>query len=177
MAAHESLATESVALPTNASNQTSPKILEPGKARTIDRSTPSADGDGSKESTLDKSPDEDEILDSDGEDDKYSLEVNPARPAKQLSERRRLDDAAYQVWLNELQGQEQDEALRKVAASVTADSLPDKSFLDHKAIIASPREYQIALFERAKEKNTIVVLDTGEYLSRTYTFLPKLTIS
>jgi hypothetical protein len=157
MAAHESLATDSVALSTDASNETSLNTIEP--------STQSVNGASPIESTLEKSPDADEDLDSDAEDDKYGLEVNPARPAKQPSERRRLDDAAYQVWLNELQGQEQDEALRKVAASASAiaDGLPDKSFMDHKAIIASPREYQTALFERAKEKNTIVVLDTGEF--------------
>lgn len=161
MTANESPAAESAAPSTDASSET---VIGPSKAQTFDPSTPSADGDGPKESTLDKSPDEDEVLDSDGEDDKYGLEVNPARPAKEPSERRRLDDAAYQVWLNELQGQEQDEALRKVAASASAiaDGLPEKSYLDHKGIIASPREYQTALFERAKEKNTIVVLDTGE---------------
>lgn len=32
--------------------------------------------------------------------------------------------------------------------------------IDHK-IIASPREYQVDLYERAKQENTIVVLDTG----------------
>ena len=31
-----------------------------------------------------------------------------------------------------------------------------------KRIIHTPREYQIELFERAKQKNTIVVLDTGK---------------
>lgn len=34
-------------------------------------------------------------------------------------------------------------------------------FSEAMKIIGTPRQYQIDLFERAKEKNTIVVLDTG----------------
>jgi endoribonuclease Dicer len=40
-------------------------------------------------------------------------------------------------------------------------------------IISSPREYQVELFERAKEENIIAVLDTG----KAYISLQKASIS
>lgn len=102
-------------------------------------------------------------LDSDSDlDDKYRLEVNPERPSKQPSEKRRRDDAAYHAYLMGRESREQEEAFRKADALATADDLPATSFLNNNAIICSPREYQTALFERAKERNIIVVLDTGK---------------
>ncbi|KAG6045644.1 hypothetical protein E4U17_000089 [Claviceps sp. LM77 group G4] len=43
------------------------------------------------------------------------------------------------------------------SSALTEPDVPDKT----KPIINSPRQYQLDLFERAKESNTIVVLDTG----------------
>ncbi|KAM0421502.1 hypothetical protein ACHAPT_010676 [Fusarium lateritium] len=101
-----------------------------------------------------------EYIDTDGEDDVYRLVINPERPRK-ITEKKRLDSAALKDWVNKNQ--------REVTrASVAAFNDPNKQSVAHlirtsenRKIIATPREYQIELFERAKQKNTIVVLPTG----------------
>lgn len=115
-----------------------------------------------KDNKIKPAESEDSGLDSD-DVDKYRLEVDPERPAKQPSEKRRIDDAAYHTWLDGRQSREQEEAFRQTDASEKTNELPTRLDLYNNAIICSPREYQTALFERSKEKNIIVVLDTGRY--------------
>lgn len=112
-------------------------------------------------------PHESNCEDSGSEDneDKYRLESVPAAPRK-LTEKKRHDSAVFQSFLhrneNIIGG-----GRREQPAGVDAknlDSMPAAAIArksQSQQIIASPREYQIELFERAKERNTIVVLDTG----------------
>lgn len=112
----------------------------------------------------DNPDDEDQFADSDcdDEDDKYRLQSKPSE-RKKVSETKRQDAAAFQAWLfnnrdTNMSGKQQ--------PGKANDSL-DATMMGHhwsKKIIANPRQYQIELFERAKEKNTIVVLDTGKLL-------------
>ncbi|CAM1503201.1 Fc.00g079770.m01.CDS01 [Cosmosporella sp. VM-42] len=107
-------------------------------------------------------------IDSDDEDDdEYRLMVNPERP-RRVTEKKRLDIATFTSWLakNERELTKQSTAagnalaLRAQDSRVrTLSSLQEEH--ENKKIIESPREYQIELFERAKQKNTIIVLDTG----------------
>lgn len=105
--------------------------------------------------------DEPESIDSDDESNDYRLMVNPERPRK-ITEKKRLDNAAFQEWMIKNQRE-----VTKAAVTAAKNNLGNQSVanmvtgFEDKKIITSPREYQTELFERAKEKNTIVVLDTG----------------
>lgn len=97
----------------------------------------------------------------DTEDDQYVLTENAPR-AQRISEKNRKDVGTFQNWLTESQ-REGSEVQRREKGKVTqrasaADRLLEK---DSCKIIDAPREYQMDMFERAKEKNIIVVLDTG----------------
>lgn len=94
--------------------------------------------------------------------EKYRLEQNPERPRKKQSEKRRLDAAIFESWIEQDQRQRLQEALGASKASDGLEKLLDDEIRPDNAIICSPREYQVELFERAKTRNTIVVLDTGE---------------
>ncbi|KAM5342334.1 hypothetical protein ACJ41O_013300 [Fusarium nematophilum] len=101
---------------------------------------------------------EPEYIDTD-DDDSYRLTVNPERSRK-ITEKKRLDNAAFQAWVEK----NQREVTKSAVAALKDPKYQSVAHLvssDDRKIIATPREYQVDLFERAKEKNTIVVLDTG----------------
>lgn len=99
--------------------------------------------------------DDDEIEDVD-----QSEETSDAQKAPIA--KKRQQDLAFQDWLvkNQMELTENSKAdleshLDKLSISRLYE---DNAF---QKIITSPREYQIDLFERARDENTIVVLDTG----------------
>ncbi|KAK7420523.1 Dicer-like protein 1 [Neonectria punicea] len=103
--------------------------------------------------------DEPEDAESD-DDDAYRLTVNPERP-KKVTEKKRLDTAAFQSWIAKNQREvtkDSKNSARDLAYHSVAHLVKES---EDRKIIATPREYQVELFERAKKKNTIVVLDTG----------------
>lgn len=79
----------------------------------------------------------------------------PKPPSKQ----RQRDDAAFAAWLNEYAANDGESSPEKTQVPAT-DDLADV-ISEPAALTVPPREYQNELFERAKQKNTIVVLDTG----------------
>ncbi|KAG6035504.1 hypothetical protein E4U41_006045 [Claviceps citrina] len=72
------------------------------------------------------------------------------------------EDVAFQAWVADQKHETSSDlkhpgAKDKKSSALMEDGTSDKP----KKIISSPRQYQLDLFERAKEGNTIVVLDTG----------------
>ncbi|KAF4997885.1 hypothetical protein FGRMN_3524 [Fusarium graminum] len=112
-----------------------------------------------KEETATEDADEPGYIDTDDEDDRYGLVENPFKPRK-TTEKKLRDNAVLKEWIEKSQ--------REAAMNVATSSEPDRQSLaqlihisESRRIIATPREYQLELFERAKEKNIIVVLPTG----------------
>lgn len=108
--------------------------------------------------------DNDKGADSEGEaEDEHGtkkLMVNPPPKRRKISERKRADNAAFYLWV-----QQHQQKLSKRTSKLIVDD--DKTLqalvrdFEDRRIITSPRDYQLELFERAKTENTIAVLDTG----------------
>ncbi|CAJ2514152.1 Uu.00g022710.m01.CDS01 [Anthostomella pinea] len=104
----------------------------------------------------------------DGDDDDTSSHAEsvfslPEKPpkAKALTARRIFDNARFDDW----QRDQRRQVYGPLSNSAIRDESKSAAWLVREAerekIIASPREYQTELFERAKSKNIIAVLDTG----------------
>ncbi|TPX10526.1 uncharacterized protein E0L32_008576 [Thyridium curvatum] len=97
--------------------------------------------------------------DSDSDDNRL-VQNTPPKP-RQISEKKRADYQKFMLFLEENQRnlQPNNRAAVEDPDARSAEWLvrDDKS----RRIIESPRDYQIELFERAKDRNVIAVLDTG----------------
>ncbi|KAH7146308.1 hypothetical protein EDB81DRAFT_794834 [Dactylonectria macrodidyma] len=129
-------------------------VVKPSPPEEVDRIIPLVQPENEHE------PDDDDDDEDEDEDDPYRLTVNPERP-KRVTEKKRLDTAAFQSWITK----NQHEVTKKASQAAKNISNHSVAYLvkesEDRKIIATPREYQTELFERAKKKNTIVVLDTG----------------
>jgi hypothetical protein len=78
------------------------------------------------------------------------------------SERKRAQNASFDSWFEDYSRREANKPA--IVNDNDSENQSVKALLrqsEGQAIISSPREYQIELFERAKEQNIIAVLDTG----------------
>ncbi|KAL3420341.1 RNase3 domain protein [Phlyctema vagabunda] len=104
---------------------------------------------------------EDSDQDDTDNDDDDGAELEP-RKEKRISERRRRHNATLDAYLqNKLQHEINfTPPLKAGEEELQTTKWLMKQSESHK-IISSPRDYQVELFERAKQKNIIAVLDTG----------------
>lgn len=105
-------------------------------------------------------------VDGDGSDsdddatDRYRLTTNP-ETVPNVSTLRRRGDAVFHQWVQKSQRLGTKLFVDKRTHDLDRTSTARMIQSNEKGIISTPREYQIELFERAKDKNLIIVLDTG----------------
>ncbi|EFY96289.2 dsRNA-specific ribonuclease [Metarhizium robertsii] len=92
--------------------------------------------------------------------EKYRLTTNPERrPKKPLTQN--SEHAAFMSWVADEAYQDDTATPAKEDDTAEGSATIVESGTSHQRIVTTPRQYQIDLFERAKEQNTIIVLDTG----------------
>lgn len=94
--------------------------------------------------------------DSDDGDD--SQHIEPVDNGASSANQRLAEDIAFSQWL---EARQTASAAHMLSVEGVTSSSCEPEATKPRRIIASPREYQMELFEKAKEQNTIVVLDTG----------------
>lgn len=99
---------------------------------------------------------------SENEGVKRWLITEPRKPRK-ITERKRADAEAFDVWLEQNQKALTDDGSHPVPDEERTLAWLVKDDGSYN-IIDSPFDYQVELFERAKQQNTIAVLDTGTYV-------------
>ncbi|KAI5363134.1 putative ribonuclease III domain, helicase, dicer dimerization domain-containing protein [Septoria linicola] len=105
-----------------------------------------------------------DLIGSGDEDDEVVL-LTGASTAASWKEKRRAQRAIFDSWITSSAGQQALKPKTKKPADALDDNQSIHSLLASQQrgaqIVKNPREYQIELFERAKQQNTIAVLDTG----------------
>lgn len=134
-------------------------------------------GDVTDDATDDATDAEDDATDDDEADDDDALPVVEPVVAQTVfnhSQKKRADYDAFDSWL--AQNRESITKTTKMVAVALCDEDKTAATLvrefESAKIIESPRDYQIELFEKAKQKNIIAVLDTGELMCPVLTLSP-----
>lgn len=100
------------------------------------------------------------LSDADSEDEQHQAATRPKE-----SERRRVQHARFSAWLSRRTEKITQDEVQTIIDNADEETLSIRSLVAKQAataIIKTPREYQLELFERAKNQNIIAVLDTGQ---------------
>lgn len=89
------------------------------------------------------------------------LVQNESRKPRKITQKKKIEQANFGVWLEDNRNKLSKKPKNHVTENDQSLGYLVKSWEGQK-IINNPRDYQMELFERAKEKNTIAVLDTGK---------------
>lgn len=104
---------------------------------------------------------DDERANRSEDEDASNLVQNEPRKPRKISQKKKIEQASFGVWLEANR-----EKLSKKPENRVTDNDQSVGYLvkswEGQKIINNPRDYQMELFQRAKEKNTIAVLDTGK---------------
>ncbi|KAL1640518.1 Dicer-like protein 1 [Diplodia intermedia] len=98
--------------------------------------------------------------------------------ARNVSEKKRHQHAIFNSWVTRKAENVTEREVKETLKAADDDSLSIRNLLakQDSNVIADPREYQLELFERAKEENVIAVLDTGSGKTLIAVLLLKHTI-
>lgn len=110
-------------------------------------------------------------LDAYNDEDDEDEDVLPSTRPRKISERKRRMNAIADIYIQEMAQKSLKEDIQNNCYKTEDQSA---RYIINQAesqkIISTPREYQTELFERAKEKNTIAVLDTGKQMKKLNVF-------